>query len=125
VDQLPTGPSWSCEIVKVDGDRVGDGGETMAEELELWMRDPVECVKELVGNPAFKKLMSFVPERVYADENGMNRIYDEMWTADWWWKTQVSVTIFLISQQIITKILLFVGQATRRCYPRTVNHCLR
>lgn len=80
--------------MKVDGDRVGDGGETMAEELELWMRDPVECVKELVGNPAFKKLMSFVPERVYADENGMNRIYDEMWTADWWWKTQVSVAIF-------------------------------
>ena len=27
VDQLPTGPSWSCEIVKIDGDRVGDDGQ--------------------------------------------------------------------------------------------------
>ena len=80
--------------MKVDGDRVRDG-ETTTEDLELWMRDPVECVKELIGNPAFKGFMSFVPERMYADEDGMNRIYDEMWTADFWWNTQVSVAQFL------------------------------
>ena len=91
MDQLPTGPRWICEIVKVDGDRVNNDGKTMSEDLELWMRDPVECVKELIGNPAFKELMSFVAEHVYADENGTIRIYDEMWTADWWWKIQVSV----------------------------------
>ncbi|KAF8810265.1 hypothetical protein BYT27DRAFT_7092407, partial [Phlegmacium glaucopus] len=37
VDQLPIGPSWSCEIVKVEGDCVGNDGEKMSEELELWM----------------------------------------------------------------------------------------
>ena len=47
-------------------------GKRMSEDLELWMQDPVECVKELIGNPAFKRLMSFVPEHVYVDENGMN-----------------------------------------------------
>ena len=78
-------------IIKVEGDRVGEGGETMSEDLELWMRDPVECVKELIGNPAFKTLMLLVLEHVFADENGTNRIFDEMWTADWWRKTQVSV----------------------------------
>ena len=82
MDQLPTGPSWSCEIVKVDGDHVGDDGERMSKDLELWMCNPVECVKELVGNLAFKKSMSFVPEHVYEDENATNRIFDEMWTAD-------------------------------------------
>ena len=82
-------------MVKVNGDRVGNDGEKMLEDLELWMRDPVECVKELIGNPVFKELMSFVPERVYTDKNGTNRIYDEMWTADPWWKMQVSVTKFL------------------------------
>ena len=97
MDQLPTGPSWSCEIVKVDGDRVGDDGERMSEDLELWMRNPVKCVKELVGNPAFKKSMSFVPEHVYEDENTTNRIFDEMWTADWWWKAQVSVRNFSLN----------------------------
>ena len=78
--------------MRVDGDRVGEDGVPMFEDLELWMRDPVECVKELLGNPAFKDFMSFVLERVYAEGNGTNRIYDEMWTADWWWKTQVSFT---------------------------------
>jgi Plavaka transposase len=58
--------------VKVDGDHVGEGGETMSKDFELWMRDPVECMKELVGNPAFKESMSFVPERVYAEGNGTN-----------------------------------------------------
>jgi hypothetical protein len=94
VDQLPTGPGWICEIVKVDGDLVGDDEQMMSENLELWMRDPVECVRELVGNPAFKDFMLFVAEHVYADENGTIRIYDEMWTADWWWKIQVSVIKF-------------------------------
>ena len=48
--------------MNVEGDRVGDNGETLSENLELWKRDPVECVKELVGDPAFKDLMSYVPD---------------------------------------------------------------
>ena len=83
--------------MKVDGDRVGDDGERMSEDLELWMRNPVKCVKELVGNLAFKKSMSFVPEHVYEDENMTNRIFDKMWTVDWWWKTQVSVRNFSLN----------------------------
>ena len=58
--------------MKIDGDHVGDDGKRMSEDLEFWMWDPVECVKELIGNPAFKGLMSFVLEHVYADENGTN-----------------------------------------------------
>ena len=96
--------------MKVEGDRVGEGGETMSEDLELWMRDPVECVKELIGNPPFKNFMSLVPERVFADENGTNRIFDEMWTADWWRKTQVSVQDLSADIMILTKFLL--GQAS-------------
>jgi Plavaka transposase len=60
-----------------------------AEKLELWRRDPVECVKELMGNPALKNYMKYAPERVYEDVEGETRIFDEMWTADWWWDTQV------------------------------------
>ena len=37
VDWLPTGPGWICEIVKADGDHVGDDGKMMSEDLELWM----------------------------------------------------------------------------------------
>ena len=50
----------------------------------------MECVEELLGNPALQGVMVYMPEHVYADAKGENRIYDEMWTGDWWWETQVS-----------------------------------
>jgi len=58
------------------GDRFDDDGQVTTERLELWWRDPVECVKELIGNPAFRKLMAYAPERVYKDKEGNIRIYD-------------------------------------------------
>ncbi|KAF5377941.1 hypothetical protein D9615_006759 [Tricholomella constricta] len=88
VDALPTGPEWKCDIVKVQGDQVDEDGEMMEENLELWMRDPVECIRELMGNPAFREFMAFAPEQVFTDEACSERIFDEMWTADWWWKIQ-------------------------------------
>lgn len=77
-------------MIDVVGDVVAEDGSTRREQLELWRRDPVECVMELIGNPAFRDAMAYVPERAYADSEGKNRIYDEMWTADWWWDVQVS-----------------------------------
>ena len=53
----------------------------------------MECVKELLGNPALKNHMKYTPEHVYEDAEGKNRVFDEMWTADWWWDTQVSVIL--------------------------------
>ena len=48
-------------------------------------------MNELIGNPAFREYISYVPEHVYMDDTGDARIYDEMWTGDWWWETQVSL----------------------------------
>ncbi|KAI9508690.1 hypothetical protein F5148DRAFT_1275627 [Russula earlei] len=36
----------------------------------------------------FEKYISYVPERIYEDSTGNTRVYDEMWTADWWWEMQ-------------------------------------
>ncbi|KAG6835260.1 hypothetical protein H0H93_003352, partial [Arthromyces matolae] len=88
IDQLPIGTDWICDIVDVIGDRVDENGEVVQEHLELWHRDPVECVKELFGNPGLKDHIAYKPERVYTDKEGTNRIIDEAWTADWWWETQ-------------------------------------
>ncbi|KIK14334.1 hypothetical protein PISMIDRAFT_117262, partial [Pisolithus microcarpus 441] len=88
VDKLRTGPAWTCEMIDVEGDVVTEDGTMKREQLELWWHDPVECVRELIGNPAFRDLMSYVPECAYADAKGENRIYDEMWTGDWWWNVQ-------------------------------------
>ena len=89
VDQLPIGPEWKCSIIDITGDRADEEGNMMQEQLELWHRDPIECVKELIGNPAFKDYISYVAEHVYVDDEGVIRIFDEMWTDDWWWNTQV------------------------------------
>ncbi|KAJ7186250.1 hypothetical protein B0H12DRAFT_1083201, partial [Mycena haematopus] len=53
VDKLPTGPDWTCKIVTAAGNRLDENDELMSEDLELWMRNPVECIKELISNPAF------------------------------------------------------------------------
>ncbi|TFK78229.1 hypothetical protein K466DRAFT_507627, partial [Polyporus arcularius HHB13444] len=64
IDQLPTGSPWICDIVSVTGNIVGPKGQKLTEELELWRRDPVDCVKELIGNPAFEPYTSYAPVRV-------------------------------------------------------------
>lgn len=89
MDQLPTGPDWKCQMVEVVGDLVDEDGSKMVEEVELWQRDPIECLRELMGNPAWKDDMAYEPEMVFTDEEGNNRIYDEACTGDWWWKKQV------------------------------------
>ncbi|KIJ59637.1 hypothetical protein HYDPIDRAFT_100300 [Hydnomerulius pinastri MD-312] len=89
IDSLPTkGPDFACDLIQVAGDQLGPNGEMMTTELELWRRNPVDCINELVGNPTFKDLMAYAPERAYEDAEGTKRIYDEMWTCDWWWETQ-------------------------------------
>ena len=90
IDSLNTGLSWTCEMVNVEGDMVGEDGAMKQEMVELWRRDPVECVEELIGNPAFREMMAYVLECAYADPKGENQIYNEMWTGEWWWETQVS-----------------------------------
>ncbi len=61
------------------------------EHLELWYRDPVECVAELMGNPVFAKDMAYAPERKFEDKQAVNQVFDEMSTGTWWWDVQVSV----------------------------------
>lgn len=60
-----------------------------AEKLECWRRNPVDVVTELISRPEFAKTMHYAPERVYRDSDCNNRVYDEMWTGDWWWDIQV------------------------------------
>ena len=95
INSLPTGPAWHYRKVTVTGDRVDHNGVHLSEDVELWFRDPVECIAELIGNPAFNGSISYAPEHVYTDSSCESRIWDEMWTADWWWTTQVSLRLML------------------------------
>lgn len=52
----------------------------------FYYRDPVDCIKYLIRQRAYRSDMVFSPERLY---EGEERQYGELHTADWWWDTQV------------------------------------
>ncbi|KAG1872229.1 hypothetical protein F4604DRAFT_1881036 [Suillus subluteus] len=81
----------TANIIRVAGDQVDLNGDVMSAELELWRRDPVHCVRELIGNPTFRDVMAYALEHAYEDHEGQSRIYDEMWTCDRWWETQAKL----------------------------------
>lgn len=89
IDELPFGPAFSLQTFEVEGDLLGADGKPMKETIELWARDPVECVEELLSHSAFKEHAVYAPRRVYTCSDRINRVYDEMWTGDWWWEMQV------------------------------------
>lgn len=62
----------------------------MTEEVELWLRNPVECVQELMGKVSLRESMVYSPARIYTGGDRQTRIFEEMWSGDWWWDVQVS-----------------------------------
>ena len=78
-----------CTPMKVVGDIINSKGEAAVQYAELWHRDPIECIKELIGNPNFDGYIDYAPTRRYRNVNRSNREYSEMSTATWWWKIQV------------------------------------
>ena len=76
----------------IDGEGVDGNGTTVTKKVELWRHDPVECIKELFSNPAFKDKIQYKPRKVYTDKSRTERVYGEMWMGQWWWKTQVSLS---------------------------------
>ncbi|KAJ6566640.1 hypothetical protein B0H19DRAFT_939699 [Mycena capillaripes] len=93
VDSLPGGAKWQCKILDTKGDLPGlekdpTGATMRREQNELWFRDPVECVEELIGNPTFRHAMRYAPEKLYQDKKETIEVVNEMWTASWWWEIQ-------------------------------------
>jgi len=91
VDELQTGPKWEHEVVSVVGEGVNEDGEMVTENVDLWRRDPIECVRELLSNPAFEHRCHHKPRKAFTDESKTDRVYGEMSMGDWWWETQVRI----------------------------------
>ena len=78
VDTLPYGAAWSCKNITVQGDREDGNGNKMCKNFELWIHDPVECIKDLIENPLFKNHIVYAPSRAYMDGGGLQRMIDDM-----------------------------------------------
>ncbi|KAI0349104.1 hypothetical protein OH77DRAFT_1465723 [Trametes cingulata] len=85
IDQLPVGPEWICDIVEITGDRVGPNGQFQTETVEIWRWNPIDCIKQLIGNPAYDGHIAYALVKVVRDGT---RYYSETNTADWWWDMQ-------------------------------------
>ena len=72
------------------GDELNSSSNAITEQLKLFYWDPVECIRELLGNPAFCNVLHYAPEQIFEDGLCTEHIYNEMWSANWWWETQVS-----------------------------------
>jgi hypothetical protein len=57
--------------------------------LDLWLRDIVEVIRELLSDRRFVEHMRFAPEKHWKSIERKIRVYDEMWSGDWWWRMQV------------------------------------
>ena len=54
------------------GDKCDKDGKPLMEDVELWHRNPVECVRELMQNPAFKDHQYYGPIRIYRKDDYTN-----------------------------------------------------
>jgi len=66
-----------CEELEITGDEWDDKGKLKSEVFQLWKQDPVECIKELIGNQAFRNNLRYSSQWAYEDENGETQIFDE------------------------------------------------
>lgn len=91
IDTLPRSEAeWMCQPVKSEGDVLDAQGNPVVVELQLWKRNPLLCIKELISNPLFQDNLRYAPEELFEDICGNKRMVNEMWTAEWWHDLQVS-----------------------------------
>ena len=80
--ELPGRPHFQCDVLDIGG-----------EELEFYYRDVLECIRSLYGDPSWAQEMAFAPERHYTSHARTSRVYNELYTSDWWWTVQVCFCI--------------------------------
>ena len=92
VDALPLKSSWMYRSLEVLANSDGSGS---VREVDLFYRDPIELVKELIGNPEFNhpNIMAYEPERVLIEgkDGELVQEFGEAKSGKWWYDLQVSI----------------------------------
>ncbi|KAF8593635.1 hypothetical protein BDV93DRAFT_402274, partial [Ceratobasidium sp. AG-I] len=58
IDNLPRGPSWERRTIRV----TGDAG---VEVLDLWLRNIVDVIRQLISNQRFAQYMCYAPQKLW------------------------------------------------------------
>ncbi|KAG8729126.1 hypothetical protein FRC10_004270 [Ceratobasidium sp. 414] len=81
IDKLPWGAKWTTAQVMV-----GEGSHKQTRTI--YLRDVLEVIRQLLGARRFKRWMRYTLQQCWTSPRWKSRVYDEMWSADWWWRMQ-------------------------------------
>ncbi|KAG9123430.1 hypothetical protein FRC07_014952, partial [Ceratobasidium sp. 392] len=97
IDKLPQGPKWTtAEVSAGEGD--------YERTYTVYLRDILEVIRQLIGARRFKRWMQYAPQRHWTSRDRTRRVYDEMWSGDWWWRMQ-----YLIGNENGTVVPLIIS----------------
>ena len=88
---LPIVAEWKQTPIPIRSNAQNASGVPTMERVDLWKRNPIKLIKELLQDPEWKDVLQYKPQKLYVDSECSERIYNEMWTGDWWWEMQVGI----------------------------------
>ncbi|KAF5314796.1 hypothetical protein D9758_018852 [Tetrapyrgos nigripes] len=77
--------AWESFTVKFNGDLPDDMGSVPAwkqQEFQVWFRDPLAIMEQMLANPTFANQFDSSPKRLF--KNG-KRLYHDLMTGNWAW----------------------------------------
>jgi hypothetical protein len=81
IDQIPERAVWATKTLSFP--------DRPDEKYTIRHRDPLEAIRSLLGNPAHAKDIVYVPKQIFSSNKKDNRVFNEMWTGQWWAAAQV------------------------------------
>ncbi|KAG8712843.1 hypothetical protein FRC09_019399 [Ceratobasidium sp. 395] len=97
IDRLPQGAKWTTA-------RVSAGKGSFKRNHTVHFRDILAVIRQLIGARRFRRFMRYAPEKHWATRERKTRIYDEMWSGEWWWRMQ-----YLIGNKSGTVVPLIIA----------------
>lgn len=96
-NELPGRPPFQHHGIEFDG-----------KSLDTFLRDIIPCVRALWSDPELAPYLILAPERHYADKDRTVRLFFDMHTGRWWWRTQVS-PLLIFSEFNSTTCMYYAG----------------
>ncbi|KAI5986321.1 hypothetical protein EDD15DRAFT_2174972 [Pisolithus albus] len=83
IEDLPKGPCWKVRIVPTR--------HPTTNPVQLYWRDPLECIEALFNHPFYAGKMDYSPFRVFTAAERVMRVYSEWMSSDGAWDLQTKV----------------------------------
>ncbi|KAI6033739.1 hypothetical protein BKA83DRAFT_4044339, partial [Pisolithus microcarpus] len=92
IEDLPKGPHWKIHIVPTH--------HPTTSPIELYWRDPLECIEALFNHPFYAGKMDYSPFHVFTAVGRIMRVYSEWMSSDGAWELQVKVLRQLLERAV-------------------------